>query len=243
MAEIEQADLTKLTVDLLSAYFATNTLDSAQLPGLIQSTHDALKGIDSPPPEPEPEPEFTPKVGIRKSLSSKDHIISLIDGKPYKMLRRHLARHDLTPEQYRERYKLPSDYPMVAANYSEARKAMAQKIGLGRKAAQSAPIAASETADTTTPKTKRTPAKAKTATKPSAKAAPAKAPKTSGTKSPAPAAPPAAEPTIATSAAAVPKKRGPRKVASPDTPTGAAPKPANRRGAPKAKAATAASAD
>ena len=79
------------------------------------------------------EKEFTPAVSVRKSLASKDHIISLIDGKPYKTLRRHLSTHGLTPEEYRSRFKLKPDYPMVAENYSEQRRAMAKKIGLGRK--------------------------------------------------------------------------------------------------------------
>jgi predicted transcriptional regulator len=103
--------------------------------------------------------EFTPAVTVRKSLASKDHIISLIDGKPYKTLRRHLSGHGLTPEQYRERYKLKADYPMVATNYSEARRQMAQKIGLGQKgraARASAPTAAPAPA-------KRAPRKPKTA--------------------------------------------------------------------------------
>ncbi|WP_242141037.1 MucR family transcriptional regulator [Sphingomonas sp. TREG-RG-20F-R18-01] len=77
--------------------------------------------------------QFTPAVTVRKSLASKDHIISLIDGKRYNMLRRHLSGHGLTPEQYRDRYNLKADYPMVAENYSETRRAMAKKYGLGRK--------------------------------------------------------------------------------------------------------------
>ena len=77
--------------------------------------------------------EYTPAVTARKSLASKDHIISMIDGKPYKTLRRHLATHGMTPAEYRERYGLKPDYPMVAENYSESRRAMAKKIGLGRK--------------------------------------------------------------------------------------------------------------
>jgi predicted transcriptional regulator len=83
--------------------------------------------------EAEPSQEHTPAVTARKSLASPDHIISMIDGKPYKTLRRHLSGHGLTPEEYRERYSLKSDYPMVAPTYSEARRAMAKKIGLGRK--------------------------------------------------------------------------------------------------------------
>ena len=74
-----------------------------------------------------------PAVSVRKSLASRDHIISMIDGKPYKSLRRHLSRHGLTPDQYRRRYGLKPDYPMVAPSYSEARREMAKKIGLGQK--------------------------------------------------------------------------------------------------------------
>jgi predicted transcriptional regulator len=86
--------------------------------------------------------EFTPAVSVRKSLASRDHIISMIDGKPYRALRRHLSTHGLTPEEYRARYKLKPDYPMVAPAYSEQRRAMAHKIGLGAKgrAAQTASV-------------------------------------------------------------------------------------------------------
>jgi predicted transcriptional regulator len=91
--------------------------------------------------------EFTPAVTARKSLASKDHIISMIDGKPYKMLKRHLSIHGLTPDQYRQRYNLKADYPMVAENYASMRRDLAKKIGLGRKgrsagAAAGAPAAA-----------------------------------------------------------------------------------------------------
>lgn len=79
------------------------------------------------------EEAFAPAVSVRKSLASRDHIISMIDGKPYKTLRRHLTTHGLTPEEYRARYKLKPDYPMVAEAYSEQRRAMAKKIGLGSK--------------------------------------------------------------------------------------------------------------
>ena len=89
-------------------------------------------GIDTAGDETAPG-EFTPAVSVRKSLASKDHIISMIDGKPYRTLRRHLSTHGLTPEEYRERYNLKPDYPMVAPTYSEQRRAMAHKIGLGAK--------------------------------------------------------------------------------------------------------------
>ncbi|RYD65257.1 MAG: transcriptional regulator [Sphingomonadales bacterium] len=81
----------------------------------------------------DPVEEFVPAVSVRKSLASKDHIISLIDGKPYRTLRRHLSTHGLTPEEYRARYNLKPDYPMVAESYSEQRREMAKKIGLGNK--------------------------------------------------------------------------------------------------------------
>lgn len=87
-----------------------------------------LAGGEEAPSDP-----ITPAVSVRKSLASKDHIISLIDGKPYKTLRRHLSGHGLTPEEYRQRFNLKADYPMVAEAYSAARRAMAKKIGLGRK--------------------------------------------------------------------------------------------------------------
>jgi predicted transcriptional regulator len=77
--------------------------------------------------------EFTPAVTARKSLASKDHIISMIDGKPYKMLKRHLSIHGLTPDEYRRRFNLRPDYPMVSETYSQARRDLAKKIGLGVK--------------------------------------------------------------------------------------------------------------
>jgi predicted transcriptional regulator len=78
-------------------------------------------------------------VSVRKSLGSKDHILSMIDGKPYKSLKRHLSRHGLTPDDYRSRYNLPSSYPMVAPAYSEQRREVAKRLGLGRKPGAKAP--------------------------------------------------------------------------------------------------------
>ena len=90
-------------------------------------------GTPEAPKEAAPAEGFTPAVTARKSLVSKDHIISMIDGKPYKTLKRHLSRHGLTPEEYRQRYNLKPDYPMVSESYSQARRDMAKKIGLGQK--------------------------------------------------------------------------------------------------------------
>lgn len=140
MAEDQQTDLTELTVELLSAFVSNNNVRSEDLPGLISSTHAALVGLGSAAREEAPaQPEHTPAVTARKSLASRDHIISMIDGKPYRSLKRHLGTHGLTPEQYRERYNLPSTYPMVAPGYSEQRREVAKRLGLGRKKGQGRP--------------------------------------------------------------------------------------------------------
>jgi len=141
MSEDVTADLTTLTVQLLSSYLANNPVLTADLPGLIASTRKALAETAAPAPEPAPA-EYVPAVSVRKSLASKDHILSLIDGKPYKMLKRHLATNGLTPAEYRARYNLPSDYPMVAPTYADMRREVATKLGLGRKPKVEAPVAA-----------------------------------------------------------------------------------------------------
>lgn len=111
--------------------------DAEHVPAFLNSMHTALQqlagGSQAATQADEAPQDYTPAVSVRKSLASKDHIVSMIDGKPYKTLRRHLATHGMTPEEYRERYNLKADYPMVAESYSESRRAMAKKIGLGRK--------------------------------------------------------------------------------------------------------------
>lgn len=136
MAETEQADLTTLTVQLLSAYVSNNSVPANELAELIETTRTALAGKTAP--EVAPTPDFEAAVSVRKSTASRDHLLSLIDGKPYKSLKRHLSSHGLTPAEYRERYKLPKDYPMVAPAYSEARRAVAQRLGLGQRRAVAA---------------------------------------------------------------------------------------------------------
>ncbi len=133
MAEADQTNLTVLTVELLSAYVSKNSVPDGDLSGLIQSTHAALKAIDAPAPVEPPADEHVPAVSVRKSLGSRSHILSLIDGKPYQTLKRHLSGHGLTPAEYRERYGLAKDYPMVAPAYSEQRRAIAQRLGLGQR--------------------------------------------------------------------------------------------------------------
>ncbi|MBB4858340.1 putative transcriptional regulator [Novosphingobium chloroacetimidivorans] len=133
MPEVEQtADVTTLTVQLLSAYLANNSVASGELADLIRTTRAALTGEAEVDAAAAPE-TFTPAVSVRKSLASSEHIISLIDGKPYKTLKRHLASHGLTPDTYRTRYNLPSSYPMVAPDYAAHRRAVAQKVGLGTR--------------------------------------------------------------------------------------------------------------
>ncbi len=131
--EAKQAGVAALTVELLSAYLANNSVPSEELANLIRSTRSALTEELAPAAVEDPATRFTPAVSARKSIASPDHILSLIDGKPYQTLKRHLARHGLTPDSYRERFNLPSSYPMVAPSFAAKRRAIAEKIGLGRK--------------------------------------------------------------------------------------------------------------
>ncbi|EZP52239.1 MULTISPECIES: MucR family transcriptional regulator [Sphingomonas] len=127
---------TELTIAWLSNPNTRTTADD--VPAFLQSMHAAVERLASPEAGDgdTASPEHVPAVSVRKSLASRDHIISMIDGKPYRTLRRHLTTHGLTPDDYRARYGLKSDYPMVAPSYSESRSAMAKTIGLGRKSGQ-----------------------------------------------------------------------------------------------------------
>lgn len=129
---MNEADtLTALTAEIAASFVTNNRVAVNEIGGMISSIHEALSGLGKArAPE---EPEFIPAVTIRKSLANPAKIISMIDGKPYSVLKRHLTTHGLTPAEYRARYKLPADYPMTAPAYSEQRKVMAVKIGLGRK--------------------------------------------------------------------------------------------------------------
>ncbi|MFD2236534.1 MucR family transcriptional regulator [Aureimonas populi] len=131
MSEVEKPNLTALTVQLLSAYVGNNAVPSGELADLIRSTRAALD--EEAKPAAPAEPAHVPAVSVRASLASRDHILSMIDGKPYKSLKRHLSSHGLTPVEYRGRYNLPRDYPMVAQSYSEQRREVAKRLGLGRK--------------------------------------------------------------------------------------------------------------
>lgn len=164
--ETSDTSLLELATELTMAWLSNpNTRASAEdVPVFLQSMHAAVTSLSAPQPtadEAAPTADYTPAVTVRKSLASKDHIISLIDGKAYKTLKRHLSGHGLTPAQYRERYGLKSDYPIVAENYAEMRRDLAKKIGLGRKAGTKTAVA----------KAGATPAVVKSAAKPAAKSA------------------------------------------------------------------------
>ncbi|RZA31150.1 MAG: MucR family transcriptional regulator [Lysobacteraceae bacterium] len=127
-------DLIDLSADIVCAYVSHNALSVADLPKLIADVHAALRGLGSAPAA-EPAEELKPAVPVKKSISP-DYIICLEDGKKFKSLKRHLRTHyNLSPEEYREKWGLPSDYPMVAPSYSATRSRLAKDNGLGRKAA------------------------------------------------------------------------------------------------------------
>ena len=123
--------LITLTSDIVAAHVANNDVTVEDVPGLITNVFDALSGLGQDKEVAEERPE--PAVSIRASVKP-DYIVCLEDGKKLKMLKRYLrTNYDMTPEEYRARWNLPSDYPMVAPNYAEKRRDLAKKIGLGRK--------------------------------------------------------------------------------------------------------------
>jgi predicted transcriptional regulator len=136
VSEEMQSTLITLTADIVAAHVANNHVVASDMPVLIQSVHDALASAGAPAPK-EPE-KPTPAVPKRKSVYS-DYIVCLEDGKKLKMLKRYLmTNYQMTPDEYRAKWELPSDYPMVAPNYAKQRKALAIKIGLGRRRSKKA---------------------------------------------------------------------------------------------------------
>ncbi|MER9757480.1 MucR family transcriptional regulator [Mesorhizobium sp. M0166] len=126
-------DLVSITADIVSAYVSNNPLPVGELSKLIGDTYVALQVIGTPVAPAAAKLE--PAVSIKKSVTP-DFIICLEDGKKFKSLKRHIGTHyNLSPDQYRQKWNLPSDYPMVAPNYAATRSALAKSIGLGRKAA------------------------------------------------------------------------------------------------------------
>lgn len=128
--ELTLGEMLEMTTEIVSAYVSNNTVDSMALPGLIESVHQALRSQGGIAAEAAANAE--PAVAIKKSVGS-EHIVCLECGRKLKTLKRHLrADHDLSPADYRAKWGLPADYPMVAPNYSKARSAFAKQIGLGR---------------------------------------------------------------------------------------------------------------
>lgn len=123
--------LITLTADIVSAHVSNNSVAVSDLPVLIQNVHSALSNLSTPAPVEEVKQE--PAVSIRASIKP-DFIVCLEDGKKLKMLKRHLMTHyGMTPDDYRAKWNLPADYPMVAPNYAEQRRTLAKSIGLGTK--------------------------------------------------------------------------------------------------------------
>ena len=161
-------ELLSLTADIVAAHVANNRVATNEVADLISQVHTALTGLGNPVKTEEPEPQ--PAVPVRSSIKH-DYIVCLEDGKKLKMLKRYLrTNYSMTPDEYRTKWKLPRDYPMVAPAYAEQRRGLAQAIGLGRKKVETSADAA--------PAANPARAKAaKSATKPAAKAAkPAKDP-------------------------------------------------------------------
>ena len=126
-------DLIDLSTEIVSAYVSHNALAVSDLPKLISDVHAALRNLHREG-APAPMEELKPAVPVRKSIAP-DYLICLEDGKKFKSLKRHLRTHyDMSPEEYREKWGLPADYPMVAPNYSATRSRLAKDNGLGRKA-------------------------------------------------------------------------------------------------------------
>ncbi|MCJ2072079.1 MucR family transcriptional regulator [Methylobacterium sp. J-030] len=131
-APTSQLDFIERTVDVVAAYVSNNSLPSAELPALITSIHSALNSIGSGPAAPAADTVERPTPAqIRKSIRP-DGLVSFIDGKSYKTLKRHLTKHGLDPQSYRDRFGLPADYPTTSANYSAQRSALAKSLGLGQ---------------------------------------------------------------------------------------------------------------
>ena len=132
MTDAPPKNFVDLTADIVSAYLSNNPTPAAEIPGLISQIHAALVRVSSGRTDTPAEPA-KPAVSIKKSISP-DYIVCLEDGKRFKSLKRHLrTQYNMTPEQYREKWGLPPDYPMVAPNYAQARSELAKQMGLGQQ--------------------------------------------------------------------------------------------------------------
>lgn len=126
-----QAHLIQMTSEVVAAYVSNNPVQANDLPNVIERVHATIRDLSGSPMEAAPK-EVTPAVSVRKSITP-DYLICLEDGKRFKSLKRHLrSKYNLSPEEYREKWGLPSDYPMVAPNYAKQRSDLAKKMGLGQ---------------------------------------------------------------------------------------------------------------
>ena len=126
------ANFIALTAEIVSAYVSNNTVPAGEIPGLISQVHTALSRVSGKPADGASEP-LKPAISVKKSITP-EHIVCLEDGKKFKSLKRHLrTQYNMTPEQYREKWGLSSDYPMVAPNYAAARSQLAKQMGLGQQ--------------------------------------------------------------------------------------------------------------
>ena len=131
---LSSAELLRMTSDVVAAYVRNNPLQTTELSSVIQTVHSSLAALNGAGGEAKAEPA-KPAVSIRRSVTP-DYIVCLEDGKKLKMLKRHLkTAYDMTPDDYRQKWGLPHDYPMVAPSYAKKRQQLAKKIGLGRKRA------------------------------------------------------------------------------------------------------------
>jgi predicted transcriptional regulator len=133
----DKAEIIEMTAEIVAAYVENNTVASADLPGLIQSVHRALSGVSAGPETVEAPPK-EPAVPVRRSITP-DHLVCLEDGRKFKSLKRHLrTKYNMSPEEYRTKWGLAKDYPMVAPNYAKARSELAKQMGLGQGGRQAA---------------------------------------------------------------------------------------------------------
>jgi predicted transcriptional regulator len=133
----DKPEIIEMTAEIVAAYVENNTIPATELPSLIQSVHGALIGITSTVETVE-SPQKEPAVPVRRSITP-DHLVCLEDGRKFKSLKRHLrTKYNMSPEDYRAKWGLPKDYPMVAPNYAKARSDLAKQMGLGQGGRQAA---------------------------------------------------------------------------------------------------------
>ncbi len=136
MDSIDNTALLECTTSIIAAYVSNNTIQKENLPGLIADTFNSLAQVNTTGAAPAE--ELKPAVPIKRSVQP-DHIVCLEDGKKFKSLKRHLmSQYNMTPQEYREKWGLPGDYPMVAPSYAQARSELAKKMGLGQRSASAA---------------------------------------------------------------------------------------------------------